>query len=97
MSRFHKASEGQFFGSTGIDGNLYGIPVEQRQTRTMEWQGEIAKNVFPAANVTSYTDSIAGLKRVDSDRSFWTLSNGARNVTVTFQWCPKCYRNSIDH
>jgi hypothetical protein len=83
MNQFNAPSAGQFFGSKGIDGNLSGIAVEQRDMRSLEWVAELSRFVFPKANVTSYTDSVNGLTRVDEERCFLTMANGARNKAVS--------------
>ena len=81
--RFVKPSASQFYGSSGIDGNLSGISVEARAQRAIMWPAEAASNTFTEANATSYADAVAGLTRVESDRCFWTQVNAARTVSIT--------------
>jgi hypothetical protein len=76
-------SDGQFFGSKGSDGNLSGISVEVRRQRALTWDAEISTNVFPSTNTASYTDSVNGLTRPASERSFWTFINGMRTAGIS--------------
>jgi len=71
-----------FYGSAGSDGNLCGITMTSRETRTASWKWIAAANAYPAAATGSYDYGGGDIRFPQAKSCFYAVANDSRTVVL---------------